>query len=423
MFKNKTIRNIVFLWLAWVLIVIGYQAWAAARMQPQRPDYARPFWTPRETTALAQAGKPYLLEPFMNQQVCWDSEFYLSIAVAGYEDPLVTKADVNLNQFDDDPLNDYQRNMRTIPLSYAFFPFYPVMIWLFMWPLKLLGMNAIATATLAAVIVSALGALGGMIALYFLGRDELEDSGAWRAAFYLIIFPSGFFLTMVYTEGLFVGLAFGSLALLMRRQWLGAAILAAGAALTRSVGVALVVPMGIVLLREVGLRNLKALFTRPFLGKAGLTLLPLLAFLAWKVSPLGQTFDIIQAAWFGRGFLEIGKSWESWKYAFDQVFHSGGPSMAYHMMEMFFSIVALIACFFTFKRHPEITLFSLTVILFALFSGDIQGMYRYVLAAPSLFLFLSRLGRNEAFDRAWTVASLLLMSINAYLFAMDMWAG
>ena len=228
---------------------------------------------------------------------------------------------------------------------------------------------------------------------------------------------------MVYTEGLFVGLAFGALALLMRRKWLGAAILASCAALTRSVGVALIVPMGIVFLRDLGLRNLKAAFSRPNLGKIGLTLLPLVTFLIWKISPLGRNFDLVQATWFGRGFLELGKSWESWKYAWDQVTNSGGPSMAYHMMEMFFSVLALIACGFTFRKHPEITLFSLTVILFALFSGDIQGMYRYVLAAPALFLFLSRLGRNEAFDRAWTIASLLWMSMNAYLFAMDMWAG
>ena len=50
-------------------------------------------------------------------------------------------------------------------------------------------------------------------------------------------------------------------------------------------------------------------------------------------------------------------------------------------------------------------------------------MYRYVLAAPVLFLFLSKLGRNEAFDRAWTVASVLLLAVNAFLFAKDMWAG
>jgi hypothetical protein len=423
MFKNKALRNIVLLWLAWVLTVIGFQAWAGQRMLPKRPDYARPFWTPEWTTALAQNGKPYLLEPFMNQQVCWDSEFYLSIAVAGYDDPLVTKANVNLNQFDNDPTNDFQRNMQDISLSYAFFPFYPAMIWLFMWPLKLLGMNAIATATLSAVVVSALGTLLGMVALYSLAKDELEESGAWRAAFYLIIFPSGFFLAMVYTEGLFIGLAFGALALLKQRKWLWAALLASCAALTRSVGVALVIPMGIIFLRELNYKQIKANFTRANLAKAGLMLLPLVTFLIWKVSYLGQTFDIIQAAWFGRGFLELGKSWESWRYAWDQVTNSGGPSMAYHMMEMFFPIVALVACGFTFKKYPEITFFSLTVILFALFSGDIQGMYRYVLAAPSLFLFLSRLGKNEAFDRGWTILSLLLLGMNAYLFAMDMWAG
>jgi hypothetical protein len=90
---------------------------------------------------------------------------------------------------------------------------------------------------------------------------------------------------------------------------------------------------------------------------------------------------------------------------------------------MLFTLIALVGCIFTFRRYPEITIFSLTVILFALFSGDIQGMYRYVMAAPSVFLFLSRLGRNESFDRVWSVASLLLLGINAFLFATDMWAG
>ncbi|MBN2386385.1 MAG: hypothetical protein JXB85_05145 [Anaerolineales bacterium] len=422
MFKNKTVRNLVFLWLAWVLIVLGYQAWAANRMLPKRPDFARP-WTAEWTTALAQAGKPYLLEPFMNNQVAWDSEFYLSIAVAGYEDPDVTRAEVNLNQVDDDPANDYQRAMRQISLSYAFFPFYPVMIWLFSWPLKLLGLTPIATATLAAVIVSALGALAGMVALYFLTRDALEDAGGWRAAFYLIAFPSAFFMAVVYTEGLFIGLAFSALALTLRRKWLWAGILAACAALTRSVGVALVIPMGIVFLRDLDYKSIRSNFSLARAGQVGLTLLPLVTFLAWKVSPLGQTFDVIQAAWFGRGFLDFQRTFDSWRYAWDQVTSVSGPSFAYHLMEMVIPVLALVACGFTLKRHPELTLFSLTVILFALFSGDIQGMYRYVLAAPVLFIFLSRLGRNEAFDRAWTIASILLLGMNAYLFAMDMWAG
>jgi hypothetical protein len=268
-----------------------------------------------------------------------------------------------------------------------------------------------------------LGTLGGMIALYFLAKDELEDAGGWRAAFYLIAFPSGFFLAMLYTEGLFVGLAFGALALLMRRKWFWAGLLATCAALTRSVGVALVIPMGIIFLRDLDYKTLKSNLTWSKLVRILLILAPLAAFLIWKFSSLGQTFDVIQKAWFGRGFLEFGKSLSSWKYAWETIFSDNKQSAAYHLMEMVFSILALISCVFTFRSYPEITVFSLTVILFALFSGDIQGMYRYVMAAPSVFLFLSRLGKNESFDRVWSVASLLLLGINAFLFATDMWAG
>ena len=94
-------------------------------------------------------------------------------------------------------------------------------------PLKLFGLNPIATATLAGVIVSALGALGAMWALYDMTKDLLGEDGGLRAAFYLIIFPTGFFLVQVYTEGLFVGLAFGCLAMIKRKWWIPAALLGA----------------------------------------------------------------------------------------------------------------------------------------------------------------------------------------------------
>lgn len=423
MFKNKIPRNIFYLWLVWILIVIAYQAWAGARLSPQRPDHARPFWPEEWTSATAQQNKPYLIEPFMNRQVSWDSEYYLSIAIAGYNDPLVSKGEVDLNQYDKDPANDNAKNIQPIALSYAYLPFYPAMIRLFVWPLKLLGLNPIATASLAAVIVSALGTLGGMAALHFLARDERDESQAWRAVFYLMVFPSAFFLLMAYTEGLFVGLAFGSLALLKQRKWLWAALLAACAVLTRSIGVALVVPMAFVFCNELNYRDFKANLNRANLSKAAWGILPVMTFLLWKFSTLGFRFDIIQAAWFERGFMKFGKTWASWSYAWNQVAHGNGQSMAYHLMEMVFPAIALAACGFTLNKHPEATLFSLAAILLALFSGDIQSMYRYMLATPALFIYLGQLGKNQVFDRGWSLASTLLLGMNAYLFAMDMWAG
>jgi hypothetical protein len=50
-------------------------------------------------------------------------------------------------------------------------------------------------------------------------------------------------------------------------------------------------------------------------------------------------------------------------------------------------------------------------------------MARYVLISPPLYIFLAYLGRNKAFDRIWTLASVLLLGMSAMLFAFDMWVG
>ena len=83
--KKILFQNILPLWLAWVLIVIGFQALATARFLPQWPDRAQE-WTERSTGSNYQKGDVYLLDPFMNDQVAWDSEYYLGIATGGYND-------------------------------------------------------------------------------------------------------------------------------------------------------------------------------------------------------------------------------------------------------------------------------------------------------------------------------------------------
>jgi hypothetical protein len=68
------------------LILLGFQAWVTARLDLNFPDRARD-WTAGWTGPEYQQGRIYLLEPFMNNQVAWDSEYYLAIAVGGYDDP------------------------------------------------------------------------------------------------------------------------------------------------------------------------------------------------------------------------------------------------------------------------------------------------------------------------------------------------
>ena len=71
----------------------------------------------------------------------------------------------------------------------------------------------------------------------------------------------------------------------------------------------------------------------------------------------------------------------------------------------------------------DLAWFGFLVVLLSFTSGPAQGMHRYILASPPVFLLLSRWGKNQSFDRAWTIASVLVMGMMAMLFSFDMWTG
>lgn len=430
----KPTRIIVFLWLAWIFIILGFQAWATARIDPKYPDYAQD-WTSRETHEGYQEGRVYLLEPFMNNQVAWDSEYYLAIAIGGYDDPRsphLTPTGVTTTVVDRNVVQSGSNLGENLSLSYAFFPFYPLMIRIFAVPLQVFGMNPIATATLAGLIVSALGTLLGMLALYDLTRDLLGSEGALRAVFYLIIFPTGFFLLQVYTEGLFIGLAFGCLAMIKRKQWLPAALFAVAATLTRAVGVLLIIPMLMMWFRSGDWLDLDLEWRQIFhegiprrpLYHALLAFSPLITFLIWKFSYLGLAFDYIESNYFGRGFLSLGQSFFTWAEAFRTMVAGAEPQhTAYYFTEFLGFAIAIAACILCIRLYPELGWFSAAVFLISWGSGPAQGIHRYILGAPAVFVALSHWGRNPVFDRAWTILSLLLMGTLAMLFAFDMWVA
>jgi hypothetical protein len=254
-----------------------------------------------------------------------------------------------------------------------------------------------------------------MLALFDLTRDSLGEDGAMRAAFYLIIFPTAFFLMQVYTEGLFVGLAFACLAMTKRKHWLAAAILGVGATMTRAVGVLLLIPMVISWVR--GNRF------RPMINGL-LTLSPLLAFVIWRLSFLGLAFDYIESNYYRRGFLSLGSASYAWAEAFRSMINGGNPQhTAYYLTEFLGLAIGIIACIATIKTHPEIGWYSLAVVVISWGSGPAQGIHRYILGAPAVFITLASWGKNPIFDRAWTILSLLLMGLLAMLFAFNMWVA
>lgn len=275
------------------------------------------------------------------------------------------------------------------------------------------------------MIVSVLGTLAGLLALWDMARPYFEEEEADRAVFYALIFPTAFFFAMVYTEGLFIGLAFGALALSKRGRWVWASILGLFAAWTRAHGAALTLPLLLFWLMQMRWRDpLKLQITWKWVLRGAFALLPLAGYLLWRLSPLGQGWAELQEFHFGRGLMSLESSVEAWRSAFDYARHlGGGHGQIYFAIEVGAVLLAFIASLWLIRRDPAVAVFSLAIVFLSVFSGSAGSMARYMLIAPALYIFLAQLGRNQAFDRAWTVFSILLLGMEATLFAEDMWVG
>jgi hypothetical protein len=408
---KRTVYNIVLLWLAWVVIILSFQWIVTTRLEIKHPDRAV-SWTEAETRLSSNKGKIYLLEPLMNRQVAWDSEYYVGIAVGGYDDP---KAGTTVNP----------KTGNRIIRNYSFFPFYPYVIRVVAFPLRLFGLNPLAAASFAGVLVAALGTLAGLLALWDMTRPYFEQEDSDRAVFYLLIFPTAFFFTMVYTEGLFISLAFGALALSKRRHWVLASILGLLATWTRAHGAALALPLLVFWLLQIQWHEpLKPQMTWKWLLRGVLALLPVAGYLLWRYSALGHGWAELQEITYARGLMSISRSIGDWIRAFKYAREMGGGSgQIYFAIEVGSVLLACIASLWLIRRDPAVALFSLSIVLLSVFSGYAQSMARYMLITPALYIFLAQLGRNKVFDRAWTLFSILLLGMEAALFAVDMWVG
>ncbi|MGA7272565.1 MAG: mannosyltransferase family protein, partial [Acidimicrobiia bacterium] len=140
----------------------------------------------------------------------WDTGFYLSIAEEGY----------------------FYQGVE-LP-SVAFFPLLPLLIR----AVKFLTGDAL----LAGLIVTNL-ALWGAAALFFkLVAESLGAQIATRAVWFLLIFPTSFFGSAIYSESLFLLTAIGALYLFRKGYWESAGLLGVLGALSRLMGL-LIAPL------------------------------------------------------------------------------------------------------------------------------------------------------------------------------------
>jgi hypothetical protein len=157
----------------------------------------------------------------------WDAPHYTDIIVYGY-------------QFDDlgNLANSYgyrQVYPGELELYIVFYPLFPWLGW---------AVNAVLQApVLSAFIVAGVASLFVGPLLYRLVRHDEGPDVALRSAWFLLIFPTAYFLHIGYTEALFMALVIGSFLAARTDRWWLAGLLGGLAALTRINGLVLLLAL------------------------------------------------------------------------------------------------------------------------------------------------------------------------------------
>ena len=293
-----------------------------------------------------------------------------------------------------------------------------------MTPFTLFGMNPAAAGSIAGVIASLLACLAGLIALFKLVREMMDTESAFRAVFYLLIFPSAFIMGMVYTESLFIAVSLWVLLLSYRKKWVLASILAAIAVWVRAQGAVLALPLGIAWLMNLDFKKpLHEQLTKSFILQGVLVLLPVFSFIIWRVGPMGQNWTILQDFWYHRKLLSFKNTFNAWRLQIEFAIKNGGQAIVYTIMDLSAVLIAVFASFSILKKYPVIAIYSLVLILVSAFSGSAESLIRYMLVVPAVYIALARFGKNFVFDKGWTILSILLFGVEAMLFTFKMWVG
>jgi hypothetical protein len=244
--------------------------------------------------------------------------------------------------------------------SAAFFPLYPMVVRVVSVPL---GGHPLA----AALLVSNAAFLGALMVLYALTRNELSDQLARRTVLYAAVFPTAFFFVAPYSESLFLLLVVGSFWAARHARWEIGGVLGALAALTRNVGVLMVIPLALEAVHQARSSEPRRSPVRGVLWALAPAAGTFLYLLFWRIesgdwlAPLHK-----QANWqreLGNPLLTL---WHGTRDAFRFVgLYPGG----YHLLDWLIAVAVLIAVAYALARfRPSFGAFAWALILVPLAS-------------------------------------------------------
>jgi Mannosyltransferase (PIG-V) len=318
----------------------------------------------------------------------WDTVWYVIIADSGY---------------------GYDKR------SAAFFPLYPLLV---RWFNRVLPGGTFE----AALIISVLTLFATLVMVHRLAAEIAGPDVAKRTAFYLLAFPTGFYLAAAYNEGLFIALAAGSLYCMRRRAWAGAAVLAALASATRMSGALLGLAFLYEYLRQRGFapRRIRWDGLWILLAPAGLVLY---ALYCWRAFGDPLYFEKMQVNWFHAG---LQAPWTTLWQVTELAAHTHpvlGADSVRNIANLTTAVGVLIMLIVALDRHwglgkeqAYLVIFSAGIVLMPLLDPirtyyPLSSMWRFALECTPVFLVLAKWGRSARFDRVYTMGALAMQGV------------
>jgi hypothetical protein len=309
---------------------------------------------------------PGLFRPFNT----WDTQHYLFLAEKGYG--------VN-------------------PMSNAFYPLYPYLIWL-------LAPLFLGKALIAAWVISNLFSLLVPVYMYKLSSLFFLPEQAFRATVLLVTFPTAFFLSVAYTEALFLSLCLMAFYYLFTGDVQKSSVCSFVLPLVRAQALLFVVPIGVLFLQAAFTRKgeFRANVThaaRMFLPPALATVCGMVVYFAlcrWQLggflaglsaqqlyvakNSLGNIFQ--PYVWFMSNFVNI-----------DLQLHSYTTSMI-DRVAFLLCLPLLVGVYRT--QHTALFAYAALAMLVPALTGVFMSYTRFLLVVFPLFMYLgARFPRSE----------------------------
>jgi len=292
--------------------------------------------------------------------------------------------------------------------SIGFFPLYPLLV-------KILSF-VFVNAKLTGFIISNVALFLAAIYLYKLVRMDFNRNVAFKSVFYMLIFPTSFFFSIFYTEGLFLFLAIACFYYARKKQWLVASALGFFLSLTRSVGFLIIIPLIFEYL-DIDFKNFKIDRKKIKKDVFYLLLIPagLFSFMFYNYIKFRDAlaFSHVQAAW-------------SRKLSFisSTLMNTGSYTLFYKIIFYGFVIFALILIVYLVYSKIRISyiIYSLLFLLFYLSTVLLESMPRYISVLFPIYLGMSLLSkRDKFFEYLFTLFSIALLTLFTILFVNGYW--